>query len=174
MDHREDKGLLLGPSAPMCRFFLKHCTLTSKAVGTTKYMTGIGQTSAEATRSRALSRLIASWESYSSCTFPRLHSFSVFVIRLRHISSLFLLSLLRIRGSFSIFCPLGFKARSTTLIFVEYTCITFHQTSLLDDVNKGLAVFTGQKLCFWYVCECTPHILKYGRSGLTLTLKLPI
>ena len=26
---------------------------------------------------------------------------------------------------------------------------------------------------FWYVFECTPHILKYSRSGLTLILKLP-
>ena len=36
-----------------------------------------------------------------------------------------------IRGAFSIFCPFAFKAKSTALIFVE--CITFHQTSLLDD-----------------------------------------
>ena len=47
------------------------------------------------------------------------------------------------------FCSFALKARSTTLIFVE--CITFHQTSLLDDVHKVLAVFNGHKLCFWYV-----------------------
>ena len=47
------------------------------------------------------------------------------------------------------FCPFAFKARSTTLILVE--CITFHQTSLLDDVHKVLVVFTGHKLCFWYM-----------------------
>ena len=41
------------------------------------------------------------------------------------------------------FCPFALKAISTTLIFVE--CITFHQTSLLDDVHKGLAVFTYHK-----------------------------
>ena len=74
-----------------------------------------------------------------------------------------------LRGAFSNFCPFAIKARNTTLIFVE--CITFHQTSLLDDVHKGLAVFIGHKLCFWYVFEYTPHILKYSRSGLTLTLK---
>ena len=73
-----------------------------------------------------------------------------------------------VRGAFSNFCPFAFKARSTTLIFVE--CITFHQTSLLDDVHKVLAVFIGHKfkLPFWYVFEYTPHILKYSRSGLTL------
>ena len=60
-----------------------------------------------------------------------------------------LLKFLYLRGAFSIFCPFAFKARSTTLIFVE--CITFHQTSLLDDVHKVLAVFTSHKLCFWYV-----------------------
>ena len=76
-----------------------------------------------------------------------------------------------LRGAFSNVCPFAFKARSTTLIFVE--CITFHQTSLLDDVHKILAVFIGHKLCVWYVFEFTPHILKYSRSGLTLTLKLP-
>ena len=43
-----------------------------------------------------------------------------------------------LRGAFSNFCPFAFKARSTTLIFVE--CITFHQTSLLDDVHKVLSV----------------------------------
>ena len=75
-----------------------------------------------------------------------------------------------IRGLFSNFCPIAFKARSTTLIFLQ--CITFHQTSLLDDVHKVLAVFTGHKLCLWYVFECTPPILKYSRSGLSLTLKL--
>ena len=46
----------------------------------------------------------------------------------------------------SVFLSLAFKARSTILIFVE--CITFHQTSLLDDVHKVLTVFTGHKLCF--------------------------
>ena len=51
-----------------------------------------------------------------------------------------------IQGAFSIFCPFAFKAISTTLIFVQV--ITFHQTSLLDDVNKVLAVFTDLKLCF--------------------------
>ena len=76
-----------------------------------------------------------------------------------------------IRGAVSNFCPFAFKVRSTTLIFVE--CITFHQTSLLDDVHKVLAVFIGHQLCFWYVFEYTPHILKYSKSGLTLTLKLP-
>ena len=74
-------------------------------------------------------------------------------------------------GHSGFFFPFAFKARSTTLIFVE--CITIHQTSLLDDVHKVLAVFTGTKLCFWYVFENTPHIMKYSRSGLTLTLKLP-
>ena len=74
-------------------------------------------------------------------------------------------------GAFSIFCPFAFKARSTTLIFV--VCITFHQTSILDDMHQVLTVFTGNKLCFLYVFECTPHILKYTRSGLTLTLKIP-
>ena len=69
------------------------------------------------------------------------------------------------------FCPFAFKARSTTLIFIE--CNTFHQTSLLDDVQKVLAIFTGHKLCFWYIFEYTTHILKYSRSGLTLTLKWP-
>ena len=54
-----------------------------------------------------------------------------------------------LRGAFSNFCPFALKARSTTLIFVE--CITFHQTSLLDDVHKVLAVFIGHKLCFLYV-----------------------
>ena len=54
----------------------------------------------------------------------------------------------RIRGAFSIFCLFAFKARSTTLIFVECTSITFHKTRLLDDVHKVLAVFTGHKLCF--------------------------
>ena len=77
----------------------------------------------------------------------------------------------KIRGAFSIFCPFAFKARSITLIFVE--CITFHQTSLIDDVHKISAVFTGHRLCFWYVFNYTPHILKYSRSDLTLTLKLP-
>ena len=56
---------------------------------------------------------------------------------------------LEVRGAFSNFCSFVFKARSTTLIFV--VCITFHQTSLLDDVQKVLAVFTGHKLCIWYV-----------------------
>ena len=27
-------GLVLGPSSALCRYFLKHCTLTNKAVGT--------------------------------------------------------------------------------------------------------------------------------------------
>ena len=81
-----------------------------------------------------------------------------------------LLKFLYLRRAFSIFCPFAFKARSTTLIFVE--CITLHQTSLLDDVHKVLVVFTSHKLCF-YVFEYTPHILKYNRSGLTWTLKLP-
>ena len=76
---------------------------------------------------------------------------------------------LHLRGV-QFFCPVAFKARSSILIFIE--CITFHQTSLLDDVHKVLAVFTGHKLCFWYVFEYTPHKLKYSRSGLTLTLKL--
>ena len=76
-----------------------------------------------------------------------------------------------LRGAFSNFCPFAFKARGTTLIFVE--CITFHKTSLLDDVHKVLAIFIGHKLCFWYVVEYTPHKLKYSRSGPTLTLKLP-
>ena len=75
------------------------------------------------------------------------------------------------RGAFSNFCPFAFKARNTTLIFVEF--ITFHQTSLLDDVHKVLAVSIGHKLCFWHDFEYTPHILEYSRSGLTLTLKLP-
>ena len=69
------------------------------------------------------------------------------------------------------FCPFAFKARRTAPIFVE--CITVHQTSLLDDVHKVLAVFTGHKLCFVYVFEYTSHKLKYSRSGLILTLKLP-
>ena len=47
------------------------------------------------------------------------------------------------------FCPFAFKARSTTVIFV--ISITSHQTSLLDDVHKVLAVFIGHKLCFWNV-----------------------
>ena len=76
-----------------------------------------------------------------------------------------------IREAFSIFCPLAFKARSTTLIFLE--CITFHQTSIPDDVHKVSAVFTGHKLCFWYLFEHIPIVLKYSISGLTLTLKLP-
>ena len=67
-----------------------------------------------------------------------------------------------IRGAFSIFVPSLLKE-----------CIAFHQTSLLDDVHKILAVFTGHKLCFGYVFQYTPHILKYSRSGLALTLKLP-
>ena len=75
-----------------------------------------------------------------------------------------------IRGAFSIFCPSALKARSTTLIFVE--CRTFHQTSLLDDLHKVLAVFTGHKLRLWYLYEHTPHIPKYSRSGHTLTLKV--
>ena len=54
-----------------------------------------------------------------------------------------------IRGAFNNFCPFAFKARSTTLIFVE--CITFHQTSLLDYVHNVLAAFIGHKLCFWCV-----------------------
>ena len=37
------------------------------------------------------------------------------------------------------FCQFAFVARSTTVIFVE--CITFHQSSLLDDVHKDLAFF---------------------------------
>ena len=45
--------------------------------------------------------------------------------------------------TFSIFCPL---ARIWILIFV--ICITFHQTNLLDDVHKVLAVFTGHELRF--------------------------
>ena len=69
------------------------------------------------------------------------------------------------------FFPSLLKARSTILISVEY--ITFYQISLFDDVHKVFAVFTGHKLCFWYVFEYTPHILKYGGSGLKLTLKLP-
>ena len=67
-------------------------------------------------------------------------------------------------------CPFAFKARSATLIFVEF--ITVHQTSLLDDVHKVLAVLTSHNLCFG-MFYYTPHILKYTRSGLTLTLKLP-
>ena len=53
-----------------------------------------------------------------------------------------------IRGTSGIqyLCPFAFKARSTTLIFVE--CLAFQQTSLHDDVDKVLAVFTGHKLCF--------------------------
>ena len=76
-----------------------------------------------------------------------------------------------VRGAFSVFCPFAFKARSTRLVFVE--CITFHKTSLRDDVHKVLAVFTGHKLCVWFY---TPHKLKQQHtfvSGLTLTLKLP-
>ena len=46
----------------------------------------------------------------------------------------------------SIFCPFAFKARSTTLIFVEF--ITSQQTSLLDDVHTVLAVFNDHKLYF--------------------------
>ena len=42
------------------------------------------------------------------------------------------------------FYPFAVKARSASFIFVE--CITFHQTNLLDDVHKDLAVFTGYKL----------------------------
>ena len=48
------------------------------------------------------------------------------------------LSMVNTRG-IQYFCPFAFKARSTTLIFVE--CITFHQTSLLDDVHKVLVFF---------------------------------
>ena len=74
-----------------------------------------------------------------------------------------------IRGAFSIFCPFAVKAISTTLIFVE--CISFHQTNLLDDVHKVLAVFIDHKLRVWYLFENTPQILKYSRSGLIMTLK---
>ena len=42
-------GLVLGPSTTLYGPFLKHCTLTNKAVG--DYMTGLVQTSSEATRS---------------------------------------------------------------------------------------------------------------------------
>ena len=52
---------------------------------------------------------------------------------------------LNVRGAFSIFCPFAFKARSTTLIYVE--CITFHQTNLLDD----LSCFHRPEVTFWYV-----------------------
>ena len=114
--------------------------------------------------------------------FPRLDRANVLILLFAHILWLktqffknflgrFARQLPGIRGTFSMFCPFAFKAIRITLIFVE--CITFHQTSLLDDVNKVLAVFTSHKLCFWYVFEYTPHILKYSIFGLTLTLKLP-
>ena len=49
-------GLVLGPSTTMYRSFLKHCTLTNKAVG--DYMTGLVQTSSEERRPRSSSLLV--------------------------------------------------------------------------------------------------------------------
>ena len=51
-------GLVLGPSTALYEPFLKHCTLTNKAVG--DYMTGLVQTSSEATGSWSFSPLIVS------------------------------------------------------------------------------------------------------------------
>ena len=106
------------------------------------------------------------WTSGLRMTYIKKKNLSMKIFDFR-MKSLFFM----IRGAFSIFCPFAFKTRSTTLIFV--VCLTFRQTSLHEDVHKVSAVFTGHKLCFWYVFECTPHILKYSRCGLTLTLKLP-
>ena len=44
------------------------------------------------------------------------------------------------------FCPFAVKERSTTVIFL--VCISFHQSNILDDMHKVLAVFTSHKLCF--------------------------
>ena len=57
-------GLVLGPSTALYEPFLKHCTLTNKAVG-------IVQTSSEATGSWSLSPLIVSRDSFSHQTWAR-------------------------------------------------------------------------------------------------------
>ena len=62
-------GLVLGPFTALNRLFLKHCTLTNKAVGT--IMTGLVQTSSEETGSWSLSPLIVSRDSFSHHTWAR-------------------------------------------------------------------------------------------------------
>ena len=62
-------GLVLGPCTALYRPFLKYCTLTNKAVG--EYITGLVQTSSEATRSWSSSPLIVSRNSFNHQTWAR-------------------------------------------------------------------------------------------------------
>ena len=64
------------------------------------------------------------------------------------------------------FCPFAFKAKSTTLIFVE--CFTFHQTSFLDDVHKVSAVFTCNKLCFSIFLSTSIPLIYWNTAELVL------
>ena len=64
-------GLVLGPSTALYRSIRKHCTLTNKAVG---YMTGLVQTSSEATRSWSPSPLVVSRDSLSLLTWARVQT----------------------------------------------------------------------------------------------------
>ena len=56
-------GLVLGPCTALCRLFLKHCTLTNKAVGT--IWRALSKTSSEATGCWSSSPLIVSRDSFS-------------------------------------------------------------------------------------------------------------
>ena len=88
-------------------------------------------------------------------------------------NKLFRVSHLAIYEGHSVFfCPVTFKARNTTLGSLKYVYHFIKQVSLI--MYTKLAFFIGHKLCLWYVFECAPHILKYSRSGLTLTLNLPV
>ena len=60
-------GLVLGPSTALYGPFLKHCTLTNKAVGT--IWRALSNTSSEATRSWTSSLLIVSRDSFSHQTW---------------------------------------------------------------------------------------------------------
>ena len=71
-DHREDyRPIVLGPCTALYRPFLKHCTLwLTRRLGL-YHMTGLVQTSSEATRSWSSSPLIVSQDSFSHQTWAR-------------------------------------------------------------------------------------------------------
>ena len=70
IDHREDYRSCAWPFYNPDTPFLKHCTMTNKAVGT-MYMTGLVQTSSEATRFWSSSLLIVSRDSFSNQIWAR-------------------------------------------------------------------------------------------------------